>query len=213
MTDAQRMVVTALGRWLPPLAVEHLLRKTLHEVGVKADDLSPNEWARLLRGPLAHNLVQALPLPGIDKELANIADQMSTSEPVVNLAPFEPNVASRNGSIREEVDLTSPVQRANFMQELARLDHVQGVALIGPGYREMRFPEAHATLPHALEAFFHRLASAGDYGVVYVEMADGIVVARRLEQGSIALFIRPGGNIGQFIYALDRIGKARRYSR
>lgn len=212
MTDAQRVVVAALNRWLPPLAVDHLLRKTLHEVGVSADRLSANEWAQILRGPLTHNLKQVLPIPGLDHELAAVADQLSTRQPIAAMAPFEPGTTFQGTSVREEVDLSSSAQRQEFIQELAHLDHVQGVALLGPGFQELRFPGASASLAHSLDSFLHRLASQGNYGIVYLEMANGTMVARRLEQGTITIFIRPGANIGQFFFVLNRIGNTRRSS-
>lgn len=214
MNDAQRVVVAALSRWLPPMAAEHLLRKTLDELGVEPDSLSANEWARLLNGPLARNLQRVLPVPGIENELAAAAKRFAVREPIAHIAPFEPTPGPRSFQVNKEVGLLNSKQRLDLIQELARLDHVQGVALLGPNFQEIRFPGSSPTLIKSLEVFLDKigkLASSDVHDIVYMEMQNGTLIARRLGQSSVILFVRPGANIGQLLYSLNSLGKTRRY--
>ncbi|MBI5812482.1 MAG: hypothetical protein HZB27_07865 [Meiothermus silvanus] len=133
--DIEQQVLEALNLYVSRGAALNLLKRAIKAGG--GAPLSPEDWVRLIEGPLMRELGQILPVRGVLPPFKAILAKLRSSPAPRNPTPSfaeEPETAPP----LERVPLSNPTARQGLVQSLARLEGVAGVILETPYGREVR---------------------------------------------------------------------------
>ena len=122
----EREVIEILSEYLSPRAAANLLARAK----ARLTPTTPQDWARLLEGPLGEELRAILPFREMPPGLKALVRRLKAATP----PPPKPQgeAVPEAAPALEAVDLADPEERDRLARSLARLEGVTGVVVAHP---------------------------------------------------------------------------------
>ncbi|BDG29717.1 hypothetical protein [Thermus thermophilus] len=190
----EREVVDILSEYLSPQAAANLLARAKARLA----PTTPQDWARLLEGPLWEELRAILPFREMPPGLKALVRRLKAATP----PPPKPQgeAVPEAAPALEAVDLADPEERDRLARSLARLEGVTGVVVAHPSGKA-ELPEG---FPVPLDAA-HLLLRRQGYALFYLRTASRLLLLRPVGGGFVGVTAREEANVGQLMHRLKRL--------
>ncbi|PZA05893.1 hypothetical protein [Meiothermus sp. Pnk-1] len=201
--DIEQQVLEALSSYVSRGAALNLLQRAIKAGG--RPPLSPEDWARVIEGPLMRELTQVLPVRGVLPPFKAILAKLRSS-PTPPPAPVpSPDEEPEAPPPLEQIPLSDPVARQGLVQNLARLEGVVGVILETPYGREVRAPGLGPEFARMVGTAHRLIVTRGSYSMFYTVLESAQLLIRPMRVGWIAVLARGEANLGALMYRLRYI--------
>jgi len=199
--DPETIIVNALDRYgIPPRASRYLIEQARERAQLGT---SPEDWVRLVEGPLLEELRDIIPVFNMSGDYAKARDRLLE---LARKARVEESIKrSVSGvRVRRRIDPEDPETREQVAAELAREEGALAVIWAWPGGAETRgASEQFARLLFASHVLLRR---RGDYRVAYLMVKGARVLMRPLGEHVLALVAKPTANLGKLLSKLLEVG-------
>ncbi|WP_276957277.1 hypothetical protein [Allomeiothermus silvanus] len=200
--DIEQQVLEALNLYVSRGAALNLLKRAIKAGG--GAPLSPEDWVRLIEGPLMRELGQILPVRGVLPPFKAILAKLRSSPAPRNPTPSFAEEPETTPPL-ERVPLSNPTARQGLVQSLARLEGVAGVILETPYGREVRIQGLGPEFVRMVGTTHRLLVTRGSYSLFYTVLESAQLLIRPMEAGWIAVLARSEANLGTLMYRLRNI--------
>ncbi|BDG20113.1 hypothetical protein TthSNM11_23160 [Thermus thermophilus] len=190
----EREVIEILSEYLSPQAAANLLARAKARLA----PTTPQDWARLLEGPLWEELRAILPFREMPPGLKALVRRLKAVTP----PPPKPQgeAVPEAAPALEAVDLADPEERDRLARSLARLEGVTGVVVAHPSGKA-ELPEG---FPVPLDTA-HLLLRRQGYALFYLRTASRLLLLRPVGGGFVGVTAREEANVGQLMHRLKRL--------
>ena len=190
----EREVIEILSEYLSPQAAANLLARAK----ARLTPTTPQDWARLLEGPLWEELRAILPFREMPPGLKALVRRLKAATP----PPPKPQgeAVPEAAPALEAVDLADPEERDRLARSRARLRGVTSAELDNPSGKA-ELPEG---FPVPLDTA-HLLLRRQGYALFYLRTASRLLLLRPVGGGFVGVTAREEANVGQLMHRLKRL--------